>query len=88
MDTLKLQRRQLKAALTRTEKYLNKCENNEGVHEIHKRYDGFVTLLDEFNPVQTEIERLDVTEFDSNVREEFEDRYYSCDARFMKIISK
>nr|CAI5850144.1 unnamed protein product [Callosobruchus analis] len=80
-------RGQIKAHLTRFQKFLDSFELLSGsIIEIQKRLDKIETLWDKFNEYQFQIEVLDTSEEQDIERENFESTYIALTSRAQQII--
>jgi len=93
LKRLKYERGQLKAELTRFEKFLNTVDTMDQIENIEFRSGEIQTLLDKFKTSQTQIEIMYLKEFPSNFdeaeaeneREIFENRYYAALSKSKQI---
>ncbi|KAK9759041.1 hypothetical protein QE152_g317 [Popillia japonica] len=84
---VRIQRGQIKASLTRVDKFLEKHEATPQLSQVKARYDKLLSIMEDFNINQDKLERLDESELDTNEREEFEDKYFHFIARFQNTIT-
>lgn len=80
-----LKRGQQKAKLTRFASFLN--EESDDITRIKVRAAKIESVWQEFDEIQSEIEKIDETEINTNEREEFENQYCNLMAKAENIIA-
>lgn len=87
--TLKRRRGQIKAALTRVTSFIDRFTHSpDAVSEAASRLLALPSLLQQFEIVQTKIEKIDIEndEQHSLDRDDFETKYHSTVGRLTKLI--
>lgn len=85
LQVLNNKRKVIKATVTRFETFINNINENN-INQLQNRIDKFSNTYEDFNSVQPQMEELDEAEYNTNEREDFENRFFELQTRSQQLI--